>query len=161
MRIRTRSSHIRGIKHTLRSAPALELNLVAVTTLLSLASTATTATSDVSTSATSSGGAVKVPAWPNLIAIPYAPAAPIIGDSGVPGVPERGYGCGCGESGELRLGESGVVGVVKSTEIKEKEKLAVSDAASTDNLLLNPHNNEMMRKGSCLQREGEQSDHNC
>jgi hypothetical protein len=31
----------------------------------------------------------------------------------VPGVPERGYGCGCGENGDalLRLDESGVMGV--------------------------------------------------
>jgi hypothetical protein len=113
MRTRTRSSHIRGIKHTLRSAPALELNLVAVTTLLFLGSTAPTATSGVSTSATSFGGAVKIAARPNLIVNPSAPAAPVIGDSGVPGVPERGYGCGCGENGDalLRLDESGVIGV--------------------------------------------------
>ena len=73
---------------TLRSAPALELNLVAVTTLLFLGSTAPTATSGVTTTATSFGGAVKIAARPNLIANPSAPTAPL-GDNGVP---ERGTG---------------------------------------------------------------------
>lgn len=49
---------------TLRSAPALELNLVAVTTLLFCGSTAPTATSGVSTTATSLGGAVSMAARP-------------------------------------------------------------------------------------------------
>lgn len=48
------------------SAPILELNLVAVTTLLLLASTAPTARSGVSITATSLGGAVKTAARPNL-----------------------------------------------------------------------------------------------
>lgn len=75
---------------TLRSAPALVLNLVAVTTLLFLGSTAPTATSGVSTIATSFGGAVKIAARPYLIANPSAPIAPLlIGDNGVP---ERGKG---------------------------------------------------------------------
>ena len=49
---------------TLRSAPALELNLVAVTTRLFLGSTAPTATSGVSTTDTTLGGAVKIAARP-------------------------------------------------------------------------------------------------
>ena len=62
---------------TLRSAPARELNLVAVTTRLLRASTAPTATSGVSTTATSRGAAVKIAARPNNI----VPAL-----TGVPGV---------------------------------------------------------------------------
>jgi len=58
--------------HTLRSAPALELNLVAVTTLRFLGSTAPTATSGVSTTATSLGGAVKIAARPNNTENPLA-----------------------------------------------------------------------------------------
>jgi hypothetical protein len=57
-------------KHTLLSAPALELNLVAVTTLLFLGSTAPTATSGVSTIATNLGGAVKIVARPYRIGNP-------------------------------------------------------------------------------------------
>jgi len=65
----------------LRSAPALELNLVAVTTLRFRGSTAPTATSGVSTSATIRGGAVRIAARPNRT-----------GKSGVSGVPVRGDG---------------------------------------------------------------------
>jgi hypothetical protein len=38
---------------------------------------------------------------------------PIIGDSGILGVPERGYRCGCGENGDavLRLAESNAMGI--------------------------------------------------
>lgn len=75
---------------TLRSVPALELNLVAVNTLLFLGSTAPTATSGVSTSATSFGGAVKIAARPNLIGNPSAPIALVF--NGVCGVPERDKG---------------------------------------------------------------------
>ncbi len=57
----------------LRSAPALELNLAAVTTLHSLGLTAPTATSSVSTTATSLGGAVKIAARPNSTESPFAP----------------------------------------------------------------------------------------
>lgn len=53
---------------TLRSAPARELNLVAVTTRRFLGSTAPTATSGVSTTATSFGGAVRMAAWPKRTA---------------------------------------------------------------------------------------------
>lgn len=52
---------------TLRSAPALELNRVAVTTLLFLGSTAPTATSGVSIIATILGGAVRIAACPNRV----------------------------------------------------------------------------------------------
>lgn len=51
---------------TARFAPALELNLVAVTTLLFRGSTDPTAISGVSTTATNFGGAVKTAALPNL-----------------------------------------------------------------------------------------------
>lgn len=51
---------------TVLSAPILELNRVAVTTLLLLASTAPTARSGVSITATSFGGAVRTAARPNL-----------------------------------------------------------------------------------------------
>ena len=81
-------------EHTRLSAPALELNLVAVTTLLFLGSTAPTATSGVSTIATSFGGAVKIVARPNLKGNP-APTLPLPGA----GVPFLGEGL------------SGVVGV--------------------------------------------------
>jgi hypothetical protein len=66
----------RKTKLTLRSAPALELNLVAVTTLRFLGSTAPSATSGVSTIATSFGGAVRIVARPNLIAKPLDPLTP-------------------------------------------------------------------------------------
>ena len=56
---------------------------------------------------------VKIAARPNLIANLSAPAALIIGNSGVFGVPERGYACGCGENrgAVLRLGESNAIGI--------------------------------------------------
>jgi len=89
-----------AIALALRSAPALELNLVAVTTLLFLGSTAPTATSGVSTSATNFGGAVNIAARPNRIANPSAPTAPLlIGESGVPA---RSEGEGSPESGDAR-----------------------------------------------------------
>ena len=53
-----------AVSLTLRSAPALELNRVAVTTRLFLGSTAPTATSGVSTKAISVGGAVRMAARP-------------------------------------------------------------------------------------------------
>ena len=65
-----RNSKNKETKHTLLSAPALELNLVAVTTLLFLGSTAPTATSGVSTIATNLGGAVKIVARPYRIGNP-------------------------------------------------------------------------------------------
>jgi hypothetical protein len=68
---------------TLRSAPALELNLVAVTTRLFLGSTAPTTTSGVSTTATNLGGAVRMAARPYLTA-----------NVGVPGRGERDEGLG-------------------------------------------------------------------
>jgi hypothetical protein len=71
------SKNNRRRKLTRRSAPALELNLVAVTTLLFLGSTAPTATSGVSTTATIFGGAVKIAARPNRT-----------GNSGPPGLGE-------------------------------------------------------------------------
>jgi hypothetical protein len=66
---------------TLRSAPARELNRVAVTTLLFLGSTAPTATSGVSTSPTSLGAAVNIAARPNSI------PPPALADPGLTGVP--------------------------------------------------------------------------
>jgi hypothetical protein len=62
---RTSNHHV---NLTLRSAPALELNLVAVTTRLFLGSTAPTATSGVSTTAISLGGAVRIAAQPKRTA---------------------------------------------------------------------------------------------
>jgi hypothetical protein len=76
---------------------------------------------------------VKIAARPNLIANPSAPAAPIIGDSGVLGVPERGYECGCGENGDavLRLGESDARSIPR--ERRDLGKLDV-DTPSADRL---------------------------
>ena len=60
------TGYVRQKQLTVLSAPILELNRVAVTTLLLLASTAPTARSGVSITATSLGGAVKTAARPNL-----------------------------------------------------------------------------------------------
>ncbi len=63
----TYSKQTRRKALTLLSAPARELNLVAVTTLFFFGSTAPMATSGVSTIATNFGGAVNIAALPNLM----------------------------------------------------------------------------------------------
>jgi hypothetical protein len=81
---------LKVVKETLtrRSAPARELNLVAVTTRRFLGSTAPTATSGVSTTATNFGGAVRIAARPNRIAKGERPGVPVPQDGliGVVGV---------------------------------------------------------------------------
>ena len=81
----------KGATLTRRSAPALELNLVAVTTLRFLGSTAPTATSGVSTTATNLGGAVKIAARPNSTENPFAPlGVEVVEAARLPaGVPDR------------------------------------------------------------------------
>lgn len=74
------------MNRTRRSAPARELNLVAVTTRRFLGSTAPTATSGVSIIAISRGGAVSMAARPNRAAEPGEPRTGPPGLFGVPGV---------------------------------------------------------------------------
>jgi hypothetical protein len=76
--IKKKINHPETKQHTLLSAPALELNLVAVTTLLFLGSTAPTATSGVSTIAINLGGAVKIVARPYRIGNPPEVGAEVI-----------------------------------------------------------------------------------
>jgi hypothetical protein len=99
-------------KLTLRSAPALELNLVAVTTLLFLGSTAPTATSGVSTTATIFGGAVNIAARPNRT-----------GNNGPPGLGE-GLIKPVGVRGPLMF--KGVRGVLPETLREVREALPVT-----------------------------------
>ena len=54
---------------------------------------------------------VKTAARPNLIANLSAPAALIIGNSGVLGVAERGYGCGENGDAVLGLGQSDAMSI--------------------------------------------------
>jgi hypothetical protein len=69
-------------RHTRRSAPARELNRVAVTTRFFRGSTAPIDTSGVSTIATSFGGAVRIAARPKCAANPFALFVLSRGDKG-------------------------------------------------------------------------------